>query len=151
MRNIVFTVFLLLLCSSVEAAHMIKDNRHESERNYPDNRMTGYEFLGWGFYGPGAPGYGCEHGGYGNMGHHGMMPGMTGYGMGPGMWGYDADRNDKFMHDTAEMRKELHIRQFDYNEALRNRDLNHNDLIKMETEILELQMKIREKWWNRID
>ena len=132
---------------------MIKDDRHENADDYPDNRIEGYKYFEWGMYGPGAPGYGCEHGSYGYSGIMPgmMMPGMMGYGMGPGIWEYDADRYEKYMDDTVEMRRALNNMQFDYSEALRNRDVKHDDLIKMETEVLELQMKIKEKWWNRTD
>jgi len=71
--------------------------------------------------------------------------------MSPGMWGYDSNRYDKFLNDTVDLRRALHNRRFDYNEALRNREVKHDDLIKMEKEMLELQMKIKEKWWNRTD
>jgi len=72
-----------------------------------------------------------------------------GYITGPGMWGYDANRYNQFLNDTVDLRRELHNRQFDYKEALENRDVTNDDLIRMEKEMLELQMKIYEKWWNR--
>jgi len=134
MRQIIFILLSIILIASVGTAHMIKEERHERGQGYTDNRMAGYEFLGWGMRGAGR--------GYG------VGPGMMGYGMGPGMWGYDANRYDKFLNDTVDMRREFNTRQFDYNEALRNRNINSNDLIKMEKEMLELQIKIKEKWWN---
>jgi hypothetical protein len=137
MRQIVFIILIVLLISSVGTAHMIKEDRHEGGQDYPDNRMAGYEFLGWGTYGPGA--------GYG------VGPGMMGFGMGSGMWGYDANSYDKFLNNSVDLRRELNNRQFDYNEALRNRDVKSDDLIKLEKEMMELQMKIKEKWWNRTE
>ena len=156
MKHIIFIVLIALISTSLEAAHMIKTDRNESGHDYPDNRIEGYKYFGWGMRGPGDPGYRCGHYSYDDMGYYGMMPGlmmpgMAGYGMGPGMWGYDAGRHYNFMDDTVEIRRDLLTLQFDYNEALRNRDIKRDDLIKMETEILELQMKIKEKWWNRTD
>lgn len=156
MKNIVCILVLVLLVASVGTAHMIKGDRHEEGHDYPDNRMEGYNLFGWGMHGPSAPDYECGHGSYGNMGHHGMMPGMMmpgmmGYGMGPGMWGYDANRYDKFLDDTVGMRRSLNNMQFDHSEALRNRDVKRDDLIKMEKEMLELQIKIKERLWNRTD
>ncbi len=150
MRQTIFIMVIVFLVGSVEAGHMIKSDRQEGGHDYPDNRMERSSYFRWGIHLPGIPGYGCWNGSYNNM-EHGMMPGMMGYGMGPGMWGYDANRNEKFLKDTVDMRRELHNRQFDYNEALRNRDIQHDDLIKMEKEIRELQMKIKETWWNRTD
>ena len=160
MRYIVFLLMIFCILATAESAHMIKDNEHKGRQDYPDNRRAGYEFLGWGMYGSGPMGYGIAPGmtgydGCGMMGNRGMMgyggPGMMGYGMGPGMWGYDADRFDTYLNDTVDLRRELINRQFDYSEALRNRDMRSDDLIKMETEMLELQLKIKEKCWNRTD
>lgn len=151
MRYIIFIMLIVFLVGSVEAGHMIKSDRHEGGHDYHDNRMEGYKYFRWGMHWLGIPGYGCGYGSYNNMELQGIMPGMMGYGMGPGMWGYDAKRNEKFLQDTVDIRRELLNRQFDYNEALRHRDVKHDDIIKMEKGILELQMTIKEKWWNRID
>jgi hypothetical protein len=151
MRHTVFMMFFVFLVGSVEAGHMIMSDRHDGGRDYTDNRMEGYKYFRWGMHLPDIPGYGCGDGSYSNMEHQGMTSGMRGYGIGPEMWGYGATRNEKFLEDTVDIRRELHNRQFDYNEALRNRDVKHDDIIKMEKGILELQMTIKEKWWNRID
>jgi len=136
MRYVVFITAIVLLAVSAETAHMLKDDRHGRGQGY-DNRMRGYEFLGWGMHGPWGSGYGnC---------------GEMGYGIGPGMLGYDAARYDKFLNDTVDLRREFNIRQFDYDEALRNRNVKSDELIRMEKEMLELQMKIEEKWWNMTD
>jgi hypothetical protein len=151
MRNTVFIMFFVFLIGSVEAGHMIMSDRDEGGREYPDNRMEGYKYFRWGMHLPGFPGYGCGYGSYSNMEYQGIMPGLMDYGIGPEMWGYGANRNEKFLEDTVDLRRELLNRKFDYNEALRNRDAKHDDMIKMEKEILELQMKIKETWWNRTD
>jgi hypothetical protein len=113
--------------------------------------------------GPGMMGgYGM---GPGMMGGYGMGPGMMGgYGMGPGMmggyqrpypyrnqqqggasYGYDAEKYQKFLDDTTKLRKELHDKQFDYFEAMRNPESNHEKIAKLEKEIQDLQKKINEK------
>ena len=86
-----------------------------------------------------GPGYG----GYG-MGP-GMMGGYGGYGMGPG-WGYDqSEECQKFLDDTAKLRKEIHGKRFEYFEAYRNPDTKSETLAKLDREIRALQEKIYEK------
>ncbi len=148
MKYIVFIIAIVLLAGSAGAGHMFKNGGQEGRQGYTDNRMEGYKYFRWGMN---EMGYGCGDNGYGSMGQHNILSGMTGFGMGPGMWGYDAGRDDKFLDNTAELRRELHIKQFDYNEALRNREITSDELIKMETEILEIEMNIKEKWWNKTD
>ncbi len=89
-----------------------------------------------------GPGYG----GYG-MGP-GMMGGYGGYGMGPGMMGgYYQQSEDcqKFLNDTAKLRKELYDRRFEYSEAYRTPKTTGGDLGKIDKEIRELQEKIYAK------
>ena len=101
---------------------------------------------GWGGYGMGPGmmgGYGGYGGGYG-MGP-GMMGGYGGYGMGPG-WGYDqSEECQKFLDDTAKLRKEIHGKRFEYFEAYRNPDTKSETLAKLDREIRALQEKIYEK------
>lgn len=78
-------------------------------------------FAGWGFgpgghMGPGA-GYGYGHMmgyGYGPMMGYGGYGPMTGYGHGP--------EGEKFLKETADVRRELHQKRFEYSEALRTGD-----------------------------
>ncbi len=75
-------------------------------------------------------------------------PMMGGYGMGPNMMrGYQEDVKayQKFMDDTAGMRKELHNKMFQYSEAYRNPQTNPETVTELEKEIKELQKKIYEK------
>jgi len=83
---------------------------------------------GWGGYGMGV-GYGGHMMGYGHMG-----PMMGGY-------GYD----QKFLDETAELRKELNDKRFEYFEALRNPQTTPEKVATLEKEIYELQSKIYEK------
>jgi mono/diheme cytochrome c family protein len=94
--------------------------------------------------------------GYGMMGGHGMGPGMMGggmmmghstmggYGMGPGMMRgyYQSEECQKFLDDTANLRKELYDKRFEYSEAYRNPKTTPEMIVKLEREILELQKKI---------
>jgi len=88
---------------------------------------------------------GC--GGYG-MGP-GMMGGWGGYGPGYGRsrgWGYNqSEECQKFLDDTAKLRKELHSKRFDYFEAYRNPDTKPETLAKLDRDIRDLQEKIDEK------
>lgn len=81
-------------------------------------------------------------GGY--RGGYGMGPGMMGgYGMGPGMMGgYQSEECQKFLDDTAKLRKELHNKRFEYSEAYRNPKTTQETLLKLDKEIFDLQNKI---------
>jgi hypothetical protein len=95
---------------------------------------------------------GGHMGGYGMMGQ-GHMGGMMGPGMmkGYGSRGYDPgsykeyqEKYQKFMDDTAALRKKLHTKRFEYREALRNPDTTRKSLLKLEKEMMDLQWKIYE-------
>ena len=127
-------------------------------------------------YGPGMMGGGwggsyCPYcGAYqGPRGGYGMGPGMMGgyggwgpgYGVGPGMMhgggrGYGQGAPSvgcqKFLDDTAGLRKDLHNKRYEYFEALRNPKANPEDIAKQEKDIRDLQEKIYAKnpencWW----
>ncbi len=98
-------------------------------------------------YGPGrAGGYtagsGCSGGltgpGYGWNMMGGMMGGMMGW---TGQNGLDR----KFLDETAELRKELHNKRFDYFEALRDPDTTPETIAGLEKEIRDLRERILEK------
>jgi hypothetical protein len=110
--------------------------------------MGGYG-MGPGMMGPG------HMGGYGMMGQ-GHMGGMMGRGMmgygGGGMRGYDPEAYQKYeadyqkyLDDTAALRKKLHNKKFEYFEALRHGDTKGETVIKLEKEIYDLKWDIYEK------
>lgn len=84
---------------------------------------------GYGCYGPG-PGYGCSVEG-------------TGYGRHMGRWSGDYDK--KFLDETADLRKELHDKRFEYSEAIRDPKTEPETITKLENEIRTLQERISEK------
>jgi hypothetical protein len=97
---------------------------------------------------------GSHMGGYGMMGGH--MGGMMGQGMmggyGYGSRAYDPEAYEKYqkeyqkyLDDTAGLRKKLHNKQFEYSEAARNRGTKRETLMKLEKEMRDLQWKIYEK------
>ena len=79
---------------------------------------------------------------------------MGGYMMGPGHgnhmggWGWNnpsqnTEINDqKFLDETAELRKELHDKKFEYFEAQRDPDTTNGQLTKLEKEINEISENI---------
>lgn len=71
--------------------------------------------------------------GYHKMGYgyHGHM-----------MRGADSGYDQKFMDETAGLRKELHLKKFEYSEALRNPKTDPETISKLEKEIQELKSKI---------
>lgn len=86
-----------------------------------------------------GPGWG---GGY-------MMGPGYGQHMGPGygqhMMGWGGRYDQKFLDETAELRKELHQKKFEYMEIVRNPETDEQTVAKLEKEIDELQSKIAEK------
>ena len=119
---------------------------------------AGISYSQMGGYGPGyGPGYGMGPGmmgGYGGYGP-GYGPGMMG-GYGPGPRGYgQGGQNEvcqKFLDDTAGLRKELHNKRYEYSEALRNPKATSESIASEEKAIRELQEKIYAKnpqgcWW----
>jgi hypothetical protein len=76
-----------------------------------------------------------------------MGPGMMG---GYGGWGNYGQRTpseacQKFLADTAGLRKELHTKRFDYYEEMTNPKASPETLSKLDKEIRDLQGKIYEK------
>lgn len=99
-------------------------------------------YAGPGFWGGGhmmGPGYGGYGMGYGYGGHM-MEPGYRGH-MQERAGGYD----QKFLDETAGLRKELHSKRFEYFEAVRNPETKPETITKLEKEIGGLQDKIHEK------
>ncbi|MCX5834879.1 MAG: hypothetical protein NTV99_10305 [Deltaproteobacteria bacterium] len=94
----------------------------------------------------------CDRPG-GTRGGYGMGPGYGGgYGMGPGMMqgsrGYrqpPSEACQKFLNETAGLRKELHMKRYEYNEAVNDPKAKPEALSKLEKEMLELRQKIRDK------
>lgn len=94
--------------------------------------------------------YGGRGMGSGRMRGYGMGPGMMGdYGMGPGMMepGYynQSEECQKFLDESASLRKELHDKRFEYMEALRNPKTTSETDAKLRKEIDELQQEIYKK------
>jgi hypothetical protein len=89
--------------------------------------------------------------GYGMMGGgYGMGPGMMGgYGMGSGMMGpgyYNrSEECQKFLDESAGLRKELYDKRFEYMEALRNPETTSETDAKLRKEIDELRQEIYKK------
>lgn len=92
-----------------------------------------------------GPGYGGNMGpGYGNH----MGYGYGGHMMGPGyghMYGNQGGVDQKFLDETADLRKELHQKRFEYMEAVRNPETNEKTMTKLEKEITDLQEKLYAK------
>ena len=101
-------------------------------------------------------------GGYGMgpsmmMRGYGMHPGMMGhnsFGMGPGMMGgygmsspcgghFWSDKDHtKFLDDTREIRKKIHILMFDYGELRRSPEPDMKKLQEIEKEMYELKKDV---------
>jgi len=111
--------------------------------------------MGPGWYGGGDDDFYCPYCGRsgGTGGGYGMGPGHGGgYGMGPGMMqgsrGYrqpPSEACQKFLNETAGLRKELYMKRYDYREALNDPKAKPETLSKLEKEMLDLRQKIRDK------
>ncbi|MEJ2183488.1 MAG: hypothetical protein P8Y66_08185 [Nitrospirota bacterium] len=111
----------------------------------PGMMGPGYGYgMGPGMMGPGY-GYGMGPGMMGPSYGYGMRPGW-GYGMascmGPcwGNWGSEECRN--FLDKTQTARKNLHMRMFDYMEAMRNPKTKPEELEKLRNEMWNLRQEI---------
>lgn len=82
----------------------------------------------------------------------GMLYGRGGYGMGPGMmYGYGpgygyGPKSQKFLEETKDLRRQLHMKMFDYMEAARDPETKREQLNKMHEEIQDLKKQIHEKY-----
>ena len=83
-----------------------------------------------------AHGPGWVGGGY----HH-----MTGLGYGGHMIGWTDGYDQKFLDETVEARKQLHDKQFEYAEAIRNPNTKPETITELEKEITDLQEKLYAK------
>lgn len=102
--------------------------------------------------GYGMGGNGGHMMGYGmSGGHYGMMGGQYGgYGNCPGAAGFNgnswsAEKQQKFLNETAGLRKEMNDKRFEYMEAQRNPQITRAELMDMEKEMVKLQEKIHQK------
>jgi len=91
----------------------------------------------------GIPGCGCGAGCSGAGCACEAMRGMGGHAARHGMGN---PMMKAFLDETKDLRKELHMKKFEYHEAARNFDVPVEDLMKMEKEIKMLQMKIERYW-----
>ena len=75
--------------------------------------------------------------GYGNH--------MMGNGQMMGQMGSGGQQDQKFLDETADLRKELHNKKFEYFEEVRSNDSKPEMISKMEKDIFDIQQKIRDK------
>jgi hypothetical protein len=90
-------------------------------------------------------GYG-GHMGYRYGNHMGSgYGGHMGYGDGGHMMGRTGSYDQKFLDETADERKELHQKKFEYMEAVRDPKTDEKTVTKLEKEITGLQEKLYAK------
>jgi len=83
--------------------------------------------------------YGGGHQGY-MSGYHMMDPGYSGH-----MRGWTGENDQKFLDETADARKELNDKKFEYFEAARNPNTKTEAITKLEKDVRELEDKIYQK------
>lgn len=75
----------------------------------------------------------------------------SGYGMGPGMMGYGehmygrSSNNRKFLDETADLRKELNNKRFEYFGAIRDPETGSKTITELEQDISSIQEQLYEK------
>jgi hypothetical protein len=89
--------------------------------------------------------HGTGRWGGGHMGGYGYGGHMMEPGYGTHMYGSGGGYDQKFFDETADLRKELHNKKFEYFEAIRNPETDTETVTKLEQEIREIQEKIYEK------
>jgi hypothetical protein len=89
-------------------------------------------------HGGGGYGYGGGYGGHMGPGYGGHMGAGYGYG-----GGYDNEERQKFLEETADIRRALHEKRFDLREAYRTGDEAKAEAIEKEME--ELRDNLAEK------
>ncbi|OGR04968.1 MAG: hypothetical protein A2511_15890 [Deltaproteobacteria bacterium RIFOXYD12_FULL_50_9] len=71
----------------------------------------------------------------------GLIPGL-GMSFGPGTGLEIPDEVQKFLDETEKLRRELHVKKFDYFEAARNKKTPAEEITKLENEMVELRTRI---------
>ena len=86
--------------------------------------------------------------GYGRGPGYGMGPGMMGpgygYGMGP-EYGRGSEECVKFYEQTADLRRELFQKQFDFNQAMRDPQTDPEQLATLSKELYTIRQQIAQK------
>jgi hypothetical protein len=153
---VVLTVLTLLAVGAVAYAHGTgwRGGGQMMGPSYCSNMGQGYGgHMGQGYGGHMGPGYGGHmgqgYGGHMGQGYGGHMGQGSGGHMGPGYGGHMQGSTDgydqKFLDETADLRKELHNKKFEYFEANRNPKTDTETITELEKEIRELKEKIFEK------
>jgi hypothetical protein len=137
-----------------ETMHEMMEDLQEGETSEMPMMAPGYGMMGKGYgYGGRMMGQGmmgdCGMMGSGMMGYGGHMGGMMGSGMmgrGMGMMQFETDEEyQKHLDDTADIRKEINNKQFDYREAMRDSEVSRDTLIRLKKEMLELKVKMYDR------
>jgi len=81
--------------------------------------------------------------GPGRWGGHMMRPGYGGMFM--NMNGQENAPDQTFLNETADLRKELHNKKFEYVEAMRDPKTTVETLSELEKELYDIKSRIREK------
>jgi hypothetical protein len=143
----------ILLILVFVSGFMLMDAQAHMGRMMGGSQEQQYQQGGYGM-GPGMMGgYGMGPGmmggygmGPGMMGGYGMGPGMMGgYGMGPGMMNVYNPQMKKFMDETKDLRRKLHMMKFEYSEALRDPKTTPETITKLQNEMRDLVIKLQQK------
>lgn len=123
-----------------------QSHQQTGDSGYPCQHMMGGGMMGQGHMGGmmGGGMMGQGHMGSGMMGE-GMMGGYGYRGNDPEAYKKYQDEYNKYLDDTADLRRKLHNKRFEYSEAVRNPDTTRKSILKLEKEMIDLQWKIYEK------
>ena len=143
MRQTCFAVALILVFSVTYSYAMMHEGGHMMGKSQ-QGQTAGK--------GDGMMGHGCGGtmmGGMMGQGGHMMGSGRhmgCGEHMMGGMPGFESEQEQqKFLDDTADLRREMHNKKFEISEALRSPDTDRAILLKLKKEMLEIKIKMYDR------
>jgi hypothetical protein len=150
-RNITAAVMALSLVAGVAFAATTTDTQPTTGPGYGYGMMNGQgphhgaNMHGKGMMRGNGPGCAINNGGPG-MGPKMMMQGGRGMHRGGPMMNPElVEKRNQFLDATADLRKQIHDKQFSYREASRNSSTTQGELQTQETELYTMRQELQSK------
>ncbi len=147
MRSIFIMIVVLAFAVPMSHAQMKQGDKtmHEMMEDLQEGEASEMPMMAPG-YGGGMMGRGGQMMGQGMMGDCGMIgKGYGGHRKGMEMMFETDEEYQKHLNDTADIRKEINNKEFDYREALRDPNTSREALIRLKKEMLELKVKMYDR------
>ncbi|WP_457573817.1 hypothetical protein [Desulfolithobacter sp.] len=133
------TVITAILALGLATTGLAQAHYNSDSPTQPQARqvMMGPGMMGPGMMGPGMMN-GFQHEGAWGMGCNPMMSGTAGMGMWSGL-------QQQFLDQTADLRKQMLEKRFEYMEAMRKPGTSPEDLAAIEKDMLDIRTKMMER------